>query len=121
MKRYFNISYWEYLEYMQNGCIRSKDYPKEKRQRHHDDEPIQFTIYEMLDIEKITPGGRWSFFDEHEMLQSFSFGTLYMNKEYDAYLIRVEDTSKRMFVKRRLQRFGLSPEDEGEYISVLRF
>lgn len=116
MRRYFKITYWEYLEYEQNGCIKVKDYPLPKKQRLSEDESYPFTIYELLDVEDIY---NWRPFND-ERLSSFSFGTLFMNKEYDAYLIRPEDSSMRPLIKRRLSNHGLKVEDEGEYISVNR-
>lgn len=109
-KGFVGITPFEYREYKQNGCIRVKDYPKERRKRRNiDDEEIPFTIYEMLDVEE------WSLKNPYRLFhKSFSFGDLHIERSMGDILIDVMNPDYKPYVIKRLKHFGLNPQEESD-------
>ena len=109
-KGYVGITPMEYREYRQNGCIRVKDYPKERRRKRDvDDEEIPFTIYEMLDVEE------WSLNNPYRLFhKSFSFGNLHIERSMGDILIDVMNPDYKPYVIKRLKHFGLNPQEESD-------
>ena len=121
MKRYYHITHSEYLEYMQNGCIRVKDYEKPVKpvQKIYCESYEKPTIYDVLDAESvIRVRYTWPF---AKKVESYSFGALILTDMGDNYLIEVADMRKIPRLLKRLEQEGLHPEiEENGVINFLK-
>ena len=115
MKRYYNITHLEYLEYMQNGCIRVKDYerPNKVNGKVYCESYEKPSIYDVLDAESVMRVSGGYGYPFVKKIESYSFGTLRLEDMLGNYLIYVDDIRKIPKLMKRLELEGLCPELEG--------
>lgn len=118
MKRYYNITHLEYLEYMQNGCIRAKDCESpSKGVRNVYCESYQMpTFYDVLDAESAIRIRRGYGHPFVKKVESYSFGTLIVEDLGDNYLIEVKDVKNISRLMKRLELEGLHPNQENIFM-----
>lgn len=113
MRRYYNITHQEYLEYEQNGCIRAKDYEKPKKKYFKDkvycesfDRPTILDVLDSVTCIRVNYGFMSAFVRK---IESYSFGTLFLERMDSCYLLRVMNMRKIPRLMKRLELEGLSP------------
>jgi hypothetical protein len=118
MKRYFNITHLEYLEYMQNGCIRAKDCESPSRgvRKIYCESYEKPTFYDVLDAESAIRIRRGYGHPFVKKVESYSFGTLIVEDLGDNYLIEVKDVKNISRLMKRLELEGLHPEQENIFM-----
>lgn len=116
MKRFYNITQLEYLEYIQNGFIRIKDYERPTRSSSEKiycesyDKPTIYDVLDAVNVYRVSRGFGNPFVRK---IESYSFGSLTLEDVGYGYRIEVSDIRKVERLMKRLELEGLCPSLEG--------